>query len=79
MVRRYLGTGYGYTLALFLEENFVSLNRSNGVSKNLFFYTDFKNVHLFKVKISPIKRCAQKNDFLGLFLLIYHFKQSNSL
>ncbi len=34
------------SLSLLREENFFSLNRSNGASKNPSFHTDFKNVHM---------------------------------
>ncbi len=44
-----------YTLNLLWDENFFSLFRSNRVSKNPFFHTDFKNVHLTLVKSAPKK------------------------
>ncbi len=34
------------SLSLLRDENFFSLNRSNGASKNPSFLTDFKNVHI---------------------------------
>jgi hypothetical protein len=37
-----------------------SLNRSNGVSKNLAFHTDFKNVHVTLVKSAHKKVFNQK-------------------
>ncbi len=40
------------------DKNFFSLNRSNGVSKNPSFHTDFKNVQMSLVK------SASKNFFL---------------
>ncbi len=40
--------------------------RSNGVSKNPTFHTDFKNVHMTLVKSATKKSFAQKTDFLGL-------------
>ncbi len=40
--------------------------RSNGVSKNPSFHTDFKNVHMTLVKSAPEKRFAQNTNFLGL-------------
>ncbi len=52
-----------YTLTLLSDENFFSLIRSNGVSKNPFFHTDFKNVHMTFVKSVPKKSFAQKTDF----------------
>ncbi len=55
-----------YTLTLPWDENFFSLIRSNGVSKNPFFHTDFKNVQVTLVKSAPKKSFAQKTDFLGL-------------
>ncbi len=42
---------------------FFSLNRSNRVSKNPSFHTDFKNIHMILVKSAPKKSIAQKNDF----------------
>ena len=55
-----------YTLTLLCDENFFSLIRSNGVSKNPSFHTDFKNVHMTFVKSAPKKSLARKTDFLGL-------------
>jgi hypothetical protein len=40
--------------------------RSNGVSNNPSFHTDFKNVHMTLVKGAPRKSFAQKTDFFGL-------------
>jgi hypothetical protein len=37
------------------DENFFSLNRSNGASKNPSFRTDFKNVHMTLVKSAAKK------------------------
>jgi hypothetical protein len=37
--------------------------RSNGVSKNPFFHTDFKNVHMTLLKSAPKESFAQKTDF----------------
>jgi hypothetical protein len=45
----------------------VHIGSSKGVSKNLSFYTDFKNVHLTLEK-SIQKSFAQKIDFLGFFI-----------
>jgi hypothetical protein len=42
------------------DENFFSLNRSNGASKNPSFRTDFKNVHMTLVKNAPKKSFSQK-------------------
>jgi hypothetical protein len=47
-------------LSLLRDENFFSLNRSNGASKNPSLRTDFKNVHMTFVKSPP-----QKIGFLG--------------
>ncbi len=52
-----------YTLTLLWDENFFSLIWSNGVSKNLSFHTDFKNVNMTFVKSAPKKSFAKKNDF----------------
>ncbi len=52
-----------YTLTLLRDENFFSLIRSNGVSKNPSFHTDFKNVHMTLVKSAPKKSFAQNTDF----------------
>ncbi len=49
-----------YTLTLLWGEIFFSLIRWNGVSKNPFFHTDFKNVHKTLVKSAP-----KKPIFLG--------------
>ena len=49
-----------YTLTLMWDENFFSLIRSNGVSKNPSFHTDFKNVHMTLVKSAPKKSFSQK-------------------
>jgi hypothetical protein len=52
-------------------KTFFSLNRSNGASKNPFFRTDFKNVHMTLVKSAPNKSFSQKailpieNHFFG--------------
>jgi hypothetical protein len=46
------------------------LIRSNGVSKNPFFHTDFKNVHMTLVKSAPKKSVAQKNRFFWLKLFL---------
>ncbi len=56
-----------YTLTLLWDENFFSLIRSNGVSKNPSFHTDFKNVHMTLVKSAPKKSFAQKTDFFRTF------------
>ncbi len=45
------------SLSLLRDDIFFSLNRSNGVSKNSSFHTDFKNVHITLVKSAP------KNSF----------------
>jgi hypothetical protein len=47
-------------LSLLKDENFFSLNRSNGASKNPSFRTDFKNVHKTFVKSAPKKSFCQK-------------------
>jgi hypothetical protein len=39
------------------------LIRSNGVSKNPPFHTDFKNVHMTLVKSAPKKSLAKKTIF----------------
>ncbi len=49
------------SLSLLRDENFFSLNRSNGASKNPSFCTDFKNVHMTLVKSAPKKSFSQKN------------------
>jgi hypothetical protein len=48
------------SLSLLRDENFFSLNRSNGASKNPSFRTDFKNVHMTLVKSAPKKSFSQK-------------------
>ncbi len=48
------------SLSLLRDENFFSLNRSNGASKNPAFRTDFKNVHMTLVKSAPKKSFNQK-------------------
>ena len=55
------------SLSLLRDENFFSLNRSNGASKNPSFRTDFKNLDMIFVKSEPKKSFAQKNNFLGLW------------
>ncbi len=49
-----------YSLTLLWGENFFSLISSNGVSKNPFFHTDFKNVHMTLVKSAPKKILPKK-------------------
>ncbi len=44
-----------YTLTLLWDESFLSLNRSNGVSKYPSFHTDVKNVQMTLVKRAPKK------------------------
>ena len=48
------------SLSLLRDENFFSLNRSNGASKNPSFRIDFKNVNLTLVKSAPKKSFSQK-------------------
>jgi hypothetical protein len=48
------------SLSLLRDENFFSLNRSNGASKNPSFLTDFKNVNMTLVKSAPKKSFSQK-------------------
>ena len=48
------------SLSLIRDENFFSLNRSNGASKNPTCRTDFKNVHMILVKSAPKKSFSQK-------------------
>ncbi len=48
------------SLSLLREENFFSLNRSDGASKTPSFRTDFKNVHMTFVKSAPKKSFSQK-------------------
>ncbi len=48
------------SLSLLRDENFFSLNRSNGASKNPSFLTDFKNVHMTFGKSAPKKVLAKK-------------------
>ena len=48
------------SLSLLRDENFFSLNRSNGASKNPSFCTDFKNVHMTLVKSALKKDFSQK-------------------
>ncbi len=48
------------SLSLLRDENFFSLNISNGASKNSYFRTDFKNVHMTLVKSAPKKGFSQK-------------------
>ncbi len=43
------------SLSLLRDENFISLNRSNGASKNPSFRSDFKNVYMTLVKSAPKK------------------------
>jgi hypothetical protein len=45
---------------LLRDENFFSLNRSNGASKNPSFRTDFKKVHMTLVKSEPKNSFSQK-------------------
>ena len=67
------------SLSLLKDENFFSLNRSNGASKNPSFCTDFKNVHLTFVKSAPKKSFSQKtilpieNRFFGQNFFWVHF------
>ncbi len=49
------------SLSLLRDENFFSLNRSHGASKNPSFRTDFKNVHMTLVKSCTQKSFCQKN------------------
>ncbi len=51
------------SLFLLRDENFFSLNRSNGASKNPAFRTDFKNVHMTFVKSAPKKSFSQKTIY----------------
>jgi hypothetical protein len=46
-----------------ISQNFFSLIRSNGVSKNPTFHTDFKNVHMTLVKSAPKKGYVKKKKF----------------
>jgi hypothetical protein len=48
------------SLSLLSDENFFSLNRSNGASKNPAFRTYFKNEHMTFVKSAPKKSFSQK-------------------
>jgi hypothetical protein len=48
------------SMSLLRVENFFSLNRSNGASKNPSFPTDFKNVYMTLVKSAPKKFFCQK-------------------
>jgi hypothetical protein len=48
------------SLSLLRDENFFSLNRSNGASKNMSVRTDFINVHMTLVKSAPKKVLAKK-------------------
>jgi hypothetical protein len=57
-----------YTPTLLWEENFFSLSRSNGASKNPSFHK-FKNVPVTLVKSAHKKCFAQKPIFLGLQIL----------
>ncbi len=59
-----------YTRTLLRDENFFSLIRSNGVSKNPSFHTDFKNVSMTLVKNAPKKSFAQKPIFFGKNLFL---------
>jgi hypothetical protein len=43
-------------------KTFFSLIRSNEVSKNPSFHTDFKNVHMTLVKNAPKKSVGQKSN-----------------
>ncbi len=54
-----------YTLTLLCDENFFSLIRSNGVSKNPSFHTDFKNLRMTLVKSAP-KLCPKKTDIFEI-------------
>jgi hypothetical protein len=51
-------------MTLLCHENFFSLNRSNGISKNRSFRTDFKNVHMTLVKSAPKESFSQKRFYL---------------
>jgi hypothetical protein len=64
-----------YTLTLLGDKNFFSLIRSNGVSKNPSFHTDFKNVHMTLVKSAPKKSFGQKT-VLPIENLSYVLKKS---
>jgi hypothetical protein len=55
-----LSSSQKISLSLLRDENFFSLNRSNGASKNPSFRTDFKNVHMTIVKSAPKKSFSQK-------------------
>jgi hypothetical protein len=48
------------SLSLLRDEKKISLDRSNGASKNSSFRTDFKNVHMTLVKSAPKKSFSQK-------------------
>ncbi len=48
------------SFSLIRDDNFFSLNRSNGASKNPSFRTDFKNVHMTLVKSAPKKVLVKK-------------------
>jgi hypothetical protein len=52
-----------YSLPLLRDENFISSNMANGVSKNPSFHTDFRNVNLIFVKSAP-KNVLGKNCFV---------------
>ncbi len=61
----------------FWDENFFSLNMSNGASKNSSFRTDFKNVHLTLVKSAPEKVLTKKLFYqLKIFLKNRFFGQN---
>ncbi len=61
-----------YALTLLRRENFFSLKRSNGVSKNPPFYTDFRDVHQTLVKSAP-QKVLPKNRFFWDFWLAKTF------
>jgi hypothetical protein len=47
-------------------KTFFRLKSSNGVSKNLSFHTDFKNVHMTSVKSAPKQSFNQKTILLKI-------------
>jgi hypothetical protein len=57
------------SLSRLRDVNFFSSNVANGISKNLPFHTDFKNVSLASVK-SASKKVLDKKMFFQLYLFL---------
>ncbi len=61
------------SLSLLRDENFFSLNRSNGASKNPSFHTDLKNVHM-TVKSAHKKVLAKRLFYTNWKKLVFWAK-----